>query len=216
METTTRFYLLCKALALGVGVQVYSVAICYGVAGLLGVPWPLLPLAGFGLRDLTQLYALCGFTHCDELRHLLLGWIACAWVTVPLMLLGEWLLRCLGDRRVKGGRMPWNAEPSAGAKADALYSSRALTRRGSVHFKLHSILLLWLVGMDLRVALHSISFFVRDEQLRLIETLGERPVPQHVIRPQGFGRRLRSPEMLFECATALLWGLPWSPRRWSA
>lgn len=192
---SVQWYLLLKAVLIGFPFRMTRIAGVYAVAGWLDRPVLMAPLVFWGLRDTFQLYLFCGFTHCDALRQMMLGWIACVLITSPIAMM---VLGFMGEmefcrfRRARVHRR--NVMVGGSRQAEAHRCTRWI--------------FIWLLVMDLRVLFGSILFFVRDEKLRQLEQWGKRSVPMRSIVPQGFGKDLRLWEMMREVASALFFGMP--------
>ncbi|BAM82245.1 hypothetical protein CYME_CMQ396C [Cyanidioschyzon merolae strain 10D] len=180
----------------------------YMLSGLTGFTPALLFLVPLGCREVWKLYAFCGFRYCDGPRRLILGWIMNTLLTTPLstgllLYTSQWARTAA--RRTLPAPVP---QAPRGRAAVTAYGRRRARLEASLH-RMLQVLLAWLVGVDVRTLVCSINFFTRDEEVRWIEQIGKRAVPESLIVPQGVGRTMGAAEIFLELSRSF-YGLPLS------
>lgn len=209
-SATLRLYLVVKGLAIALVFSFHKVGAVLILAGLLKAAPLSLLLVPLGCRELVELYALCGFSYCNRLRRLVLSWISNALIVTPIYIV---LLEYLDQTEsfLSKSMTLRDTQSALVSPKWATTGQRTLQWVGRLRFapwkRVTRFLLLWLIGIDVRTLVCSVNFFTRDEELRWIEHLGKRAVPESVIDPQGFGRLLNTGEILLEVAQSF-YGLP--------
>jgi hypothetical protein len=211
MTRTLNLYLCCKGAVIAFGFSFYKIGAVLFLAGILNLPLISLILVPLGCRELVELYAFCGFRYCDSLRRLVLSWIVNVLIATPIYAALLWYVHGIANIKTNQElRVPMQTALSSNSTAVEGALSRRERRLGAASWsRVARFLLAWLIGIDVRMLVCSINFFTRDEELRWIEHIGKRAVPESVIVPQGFGRQLNTGEILLEVAQSL-YGLPFS------
>lgn len=82
-----RVYLVAKGVLLAWVFRFRGAGALYVATGVLAQWYLAAPLVAVGVHESLRLYAYCGFTYCNQLRELMLGWIAAAYLSTPLLLM---------------------------------------------------------------------------------------------------------------------------------